>query len=96
MTLYTGNIMYQLPNLNTYKDQSPTERLRIEQYLINCVYANSYYNINIVGGQRHIGLARLTKLTFTVDGPHIEFKMINEEVIELPINVIISIALPHN
>lgn len=88
--------MYQLPNLHTYKHQSPTERLRIEQYLINCVYANSYYNINIVGGQRHIGLARLIKLTFNVDGPLIEFKMINEEVIELPIDVIISIALPNS
>lgn len=85
---------YKLPELYTYKNQTHIEQLRIDQYLINCIKLNSYYNLNIVGGHKHIGLVKLLKITYTQDDLLIEFKMINEELLELSIDVIASIDLP--
>lgn len=85
---------YQLPELHTYPNQTHIEQMRIEQYLINCIKLDGYHNIDILGGQKYIGLAKVLKITFTKDELLIEFRMINDEVLELPITCFKSIAMP--
>lgn len=80
-----------IPPLHTYRNQSSTMQLAINQFLISYVREDGYFNITMVGGTRVYSLVKLTSINFGYATVDVVFKTITGELIDLPIDLLESI-----
>ena len=88
-----SNSKHPIPPLHTYRNQSSTIQLAINQFLISYVREDYYFNITMLDGAKTYNLVKLISVNFGYAIVDIVFKTITGELINLPIDLLESIEV---
>ena len=81
------------PELHTYRELSCGEQLAINQFLIWCVREDCYFNIKMIGDAKPYNLVKIKSINFGSSTIDVIFKTISDELIDLPIDLLLSIEI---
>lgn len=83
----------QTPELHTYRELSCGAQLAINQFLIWCVREDCYFNIKMIGDAKPHNLVKIKSINFGYSTIDVVFKTITDELIDLPIDLLLSIEI---